>query len=49
MAWKSALNIGALSLILSLEGVAVGSLIPAFALNSPGNNVSTGKQFNSRN
>lgn len=39
MAWKSALNIGALSLILSLEGVAVGSLIPAEALNSPGNNV----------
>ncbi len=38
MAWKSALNIGALSLILSLEAVAAGSsLIPAKALNSPAN------------
>jgi len=38
MAWKSALNIGALSLILSLEAVAAGSfLIPAEALNSPAN------------
>jgi len=40
MAWKSALNIGALSLILSLEAVAAGSfLIPAEALNSPANSV----------
>ena len=40
MAWKSALNIGALSLILSLEAVAAGSfLIPALALNSPANSV----------
>jgi Domain of Unknown Function (DUF928) len=40
MAWKSALNIGALSLILSLEAVAVGSfLIPALALNSPANSI----------
>jgi hypothetical protein len=40
MAWKSALNIGALSLILSLESVAVGSfLIPALALNSPANSI----------
>ncbi|MEG4571891.1 DUF928 domain-containing protein [Microcoleus sp. N3A4] len=40
MAWKSALNIGALSLILSLEAVAVGSfLIPAEALNSPAKSV----------
>ncbi|MEG4813691.1 DUF928 domain-containing protein [Microcoleus sp. K5-D4] len=38
MALKSALNIGALSLILSLEAVAAGSvLIPAEALNSPAN------------
>ncbi|MEG4804408.1 DUF928 domain-containing protein [Microcoleus sp. ARI1-B5] len=40
MAWKSALNIGALSLILSLEAVAVGSFfLPALALNSPANSV----------
>lgn len=40
MAWKSALNIGTLSLILSLEAVAAGSfLIPAKALNSPANSV----------
>ena len=40
MAWKSALNIGALSLILSLEAVAADSfLIPALALNSPANSV----------
>jgi len=40
MAWKSALNIGAISLILSLEAVATGSfLIPAEALNSPANTV----------
>ncbi len=41
MAWKSALNIGAISLILSLvEAVGVGSyLIPALALNSPANSV----------
>ncbi|MEG4322599.1 MULTISPECIES: DUF928 domain-containing protein [unclassified Microcoleus] len=40
MAWKSALNIGALSLILSLEAVAAGSFfIPAEALNSPANSV----------
>lgn len=40
MAWKSALNIGALSLILSLEAVVAGSfLIPALALNSPANRV----------
>ncbi|MDP8934474.1 MAG: hypothetical protein M3N42_10105 [Cyanobacteriota bacterium] len=40
MAWKSALNIGAISLILSLEAVAAGSfLIPAEALNSPANSV----------
>ncbi len=40
MAWKSALNIGALSLILSLEAVLLGSfLIPAEALNSPANSV----------
>ena len=40
MAWKSALNIGALSLILSLETVAAGSFfIPAEALNSPANSV----------
>ncbi|MEG4205649.1 DUF928 domain-containing protein [Microcoleus sp. Pol7_A1] len=40
MAWKSALNIGAFSLILSLEAVAAGSfLIPAEALNSPANSV----------
>lgn len=40
MAWKSALNIGALSLILSLEAVAVGSfLIPALALNSPAKSI----------
>jgi hypothetical protein len=38
MALKSALNIGAFSLILSLEAVAAGSfLIPAEALNSPAN------------
>lgn len=38
MALKSALNIGVLSLILSLEAVAAGSfLIPAEALNSPAN------------
>ncbi len=38
MALKSALNIGALSLILSLEAVAAGSfLIPAEALNSRAN------------
>lgn len=40
MAWKSALNISALSLILSLEAVAAGSFfIPALALNSPENRV----------
>ncbi|MEG4959122.1 MULTISPECIES: DUF928 domain-containing protein [unclassified Microcoleus] len=40
MAWKSALNIGAISLILSVDAVAVGSfLIPAKALNSPANSV----------
>ncbi|MBD1826974.1 DUF928 domain-containing protein [Microcoleus vaginatus GB1-A2] len=40
MAWKSALNIGAISLILSLEAVGVGSfLIPAEALNNPANSV----------
>ncbi|MBW3585623.1 MAG: DUF928 domain-containing protein [Cyanobacteria bacterium 0813] len=40
MAWKSALNIGGISLILSLEAVGVGSfLIPAEALNSPANSV----------
>jgi Domain of Unknown Function (DUF928) len=40
MAWKSALNIGTLSLILSLETVAAGSFfIPALALNSPANSV----------
>jgi hypothetical protein len=40
MARKSALNIGALSLILSLEAVLLGSfLIPAEALNSPANSV----------
>ena len=40
MVWKSALNIGALSLILSLEAVATSSfLIPALALNSPANSV----------
>src|SRR4028118_2412549 len=38
MAWKYALNIGAISLILSLEAVAVGSFLrPAEALNSPAN------------
>lgn len=38
MALKSALNIGALPLILSLEAVAAGSfLIPAEAFNSPAN------------
>ena len=40
MAWKYALNIGAISLILSLEAVAVGSFLrPAEALNSPANSV----------
>jgi hypothetical protein len=40
MAWKSALNIGAFSLILSLEAVAAGTLlIPAEALNSPANSI----------
>ena len=40
MAWKSALNIGALSLILSLEAVATSSfLIPALAVNSPANSI----------
>ncbi|MEG4629650.1 DUF928 domain-containing protein [Microcoleus sp. AR_TQ3_B6] len=40
MAWKYALNIGAISLILSLEAFAVGSFLrPAEALNSPANSV----------
>jgi len=40
MAWKYALNIGAISLILSLEAVAAGSFLrPAEALNSPANSV----------
>ena len=40
MDWKSALNTGTLSLILSLQAVVAGSfLIPAEALNSPANMV----------
>lgn len=40
MDWKSALNTGTLSLILSLQAVAAGSLFtPALALNSPVNSV----------
>jgi hypothetical protein len=40
MAWKYALNIGAISLILSLEAFAVGSFLrPAEALKSPANSV----------
>ena len=40
MAWKYALNIGAISLILSLEAVVAGSFLrPAEALNSPANSV----------
>jgi len=40
MAWKYAVNISAISLILSLEAVAVGSFLrPAEALNSPANSV----------
>ncbi len=40
MAWKSALNTGTVSLILSLQAVAAGSFsIPALALNSPANSV----------
>ena len=40
MDWKSALNTGTLSLILSLQAVAAGSLFtPALALNSPTNSV----------
>ncbi|MCY7383555.1 MAG: DUF928 domain-containing protein [Microcoleus sp. CAN_BIN18] len=40
MDWKSALNTGTLSLILSLQAVAAGSLFtPALALNSPANSV----------
>lgn len=40
MAWKYALNIGAISLILSLEAVAAGSFLrPAEALNSPANRI----------
>ena len=42
MAWKSALNIGTVSLILSVQAVAAGSFsIPALALNSPANSVSS--------
>lgn len=40
MDWKSALNTGTLSLILSLQAVAAGSLFtPALALNSSANSV----------
>ena len=40
MAWKSALNTGILSLIVSLQAVVASSfLIPALALNSPGNSI----------
>ncbi|MEG3842052.1 DUF928 domain-containing protein [Microcoleus sp. herbarium14] len=40
MAWKSALNTGILSLIVSLQAIVAGSfLIPALALNSPGNSI----------
>jgi len=40
MAWKSALNTSALSLILSLQAVGTGSFfIPAEAINSPANSV----------
>ncbi len=42
MAWKSALNIGTVSLILSLQAVAAGSFsIPSLALNSRANSVSS--------
>ena len=40
MAWKSALNTSAVSLILSLQAVGTGSFfIPAEAINSPANSV----------